>query len=347
MGGLGGKGGAEGLKGGPGPKTPRCKLLLATSQNQTARWFVPVLAFAHKTLPIFNCRARRRAAATNRPPTEPPAAADADSDATAGKLFDSATAAAAAASAQSALSNTLVNPCEVAAAVYRLNCEAPVAPVRVDGGCNLGRQLLQLLEARKLEVERLLDAAAATADSGPAVGGATASGPAVTLSSAAAAARGSSGAAAGVTATGLFIAAYPEAVSALGRAAQGLRTGRIKLWVVPFRALNPEGCPPQFYALGVPSSGSPARQRGFATGPSLDVFVALDTPTGGSWAAEVHSLGHLDGRAGDGRVTPSDELAQIAEALVHESYEADAKWQQGVSRVSAASSHLIACIDAG
>jgi hypothetical protein len=122
----------------------------------------------------------------------------------------------AAAAGQSALTNTLVNKCEAAAALYRMRNDPPAAPVRVDPGSAFGKQLLQLLDGRRGELERASAAGAAGAWGGGLLGPAA-----------------------------LHAAAYPDAARIVAAAAAGLRSGRVKAWVVPFQALNPEGCPPQ------------------------------------------------------------------------------------------------------
>lgn len=50
----------------------------------------------------------------------------------------------------------------------------------------------------------------------------------------------------------------------------------------------------------------------------MDVYVAVN-PARGNWGTEVHASGHYK----DGY--PSDELASVAEALVHECIEAEAR----------------------
>jgi hypothetical protein len=121
--------------------------------------------------------------------------------------------------------------------------DAPAPPVRVDPGDALGKELLQLLESRRAALAAAAEAAAAAP-------------PAVRRKSLDAPRRaggggddrkGSGKAQGGKVSRGaeLYAAAYPEAEQLLGATIQGLKSGRIRLWVVPFRALNPEGCPPQ------------------------------------------------------------------------------------------------------
>jgi len=235
-----------------------------------------IITLTQRCLPsIVGCRARvfsfRCSAGACCSRQQPKAAFPAAAAAAASTTTAAATAAL---TGQSALSNTMANQCEAAAALHRLRNSAAAAPVRIDPGCNLGRDLLRLLEARR---QALLERTAAAAAGGGATAGRGGGGgrrkssesprPATVPPSPAAAAalpaalappsdcssnRGSSrtaaaaaSSAAAAKAAELHAAAYPEAALALQRAAEGVVSQRIRVWVVPFEALNPRGCPPQ------------------------------------------------------------------------------------------------------
>lgn len=195
----------------------------------------------------------------------------------------SATAAPAALSAQPALCNHAAGRPEAAAAWHRLRhggAAAGGAAFWLEPGSHMGRELLGLLEARRAEAQAA-EAAAGAAPEG--------------------AAAGALGAAA------LHAAAFPGTSALLARVAGDFAGVSARIWLVPFTALNPEGCPPQFYSLAAAAALVNPGQRG--GGEGLDVFVASDLGPAG-WPPEAGGGGELHAEA------PSEALQRVAGALV-------------------------------
>ncbi len=147
---------------------------------------------------------------------------------------------------QPALSNTLANVCEAAAAAWRMQRAGKSSgstgrPARVEPSSPLGKQLLELLDRRRQQLERQL---AEPAD-GDAPGLSTAG-----EDGAAAAGHGDESASSADRA--LYAAAYPDAPELIGSVVEGLKGGAFRLWVVPFAATNPDGSPPQVRSAAWP-----------------------------------------------------------------------------------------------
>jgi len=129
------------------------------------------------------------------------------------------------------------------------------------------------------------------------------------------------------TTTQLFVEAHPDAAHRMTAAVAAFESGALRVWLVPFHALNPEGCPPQFYALAVTArqlgdSGlMTSSVRGAGAPGGLDVFVALEGLGGGKGQAHggAWSLGEAGSSLDEGT------LARVAEAVVHETFEAAAR----------------------
>jgi hypothetical protein len=186
---------------------------------------------------------------------------------------------------QPALSNNLANACEAAAALFRLQHpdgadSGGAAHTRLDPKGTLGQALLQLLAARRTQLRRHLPAPGsppqgATRPPGLGAGalapylatrGSSASGPGgmgnvnplYEASGAphqqpvegSKAVPSETAAAAPISALSevedvVLAVALPEVSDLLGLVINGLEGGRTRVWLVPFEALNPEGCPPQ------------------------------------------------------------------------------------------------------
>ncbi len=146
-----------------------------------------------------------------------------------------------------------------------------------------------------------------------------------------------------------LLLAYPDALERLSTVIQSWASGATRVWLVPYEALNPPGCPPQFFALGVPAAAAAAadgtQQEAGKKLPSsskarLDVFVCLAkgpstakdlrlllrrTPVADPAAAAVATANTTATTATAATATKrrtkrasQQDVACIAEALLHE-----------------------------
>jgi hypothetical protein len=129
----------------------------------------------------------------------------------------------------------------------------------------------------------------------------------------------------------MFAEAHPDAARRMAAAVDAFEAGLLRVWVVPFSALNPDGCPPQFYALAVS-----ARQledgglisSSLAAAGGLDVFVALEEPrqNGLVKSERRRGLAGVGGARGYVMVDMNEaSLKRVAEAVAHEAFEATAR----------------------